>query len=251
VHRCYRDSRAASGAVAVMQVAHRMLGTWRSKVSRFIVPTEFARGKCLEAGLRPDKVVVKPNVLSPAPAPGRRSGRHLTFVGRLTEAKGVRTLLSAWRLLGRDDVTLKIVGDGALAPEVAAAARSTSSIEWLGWQGTAEVRALMGEALFIVVPAESFETFSMVVVEAYALGVPVVGTDFGAVGELILDDRTGVRHRFGDAADLAAKIGDLLDDEARQARLAAGARAEFERRFTERQIYPRLLEIYDQSIAQR
>ena len=61
--RCYRDSLSASAALAAMLVAHRILGTWRRKVTRFIALTDFAREKFIAAGLPAEKIVVKPNAV--------------------------------------------------------------------------------------------------------------------------------------------------------------------------------------------
>lgn len=63
VRRCYRRSLAASLALAAMLVVHRLLGTWRRKVTRYIALTEFAKQKFVEAGLPAEKIMVKPNVV--------------------------------------------------------------------------------------------------------------------------------------------------------------------------------------------
>src|ERR1700733_6013916 len=61
LHRCYRNSVLGSLAVANLIVYHRYYRTWMTKIMRFIVMTEFARGKFVQAGLPPDRIVVKPN----------------------------------------------------------------------------------------------------------------------------------------------------------------------------------------------
>jgi glycosyltransferase involved in cell wall biosynthesis len=120
LHRCYRDSRAATGAVAAMLVVHRLLRTWERTVDVFIALTEFARQKFIEGGLPADRVVVKPNFVHPDPGPGAHDGGYALFAGRLSPEKGVRTLLAAWERLGAG-IPLKIAGDGPLAREVARA----------------------------------------------------------------------------------------------------------------------------------
>ena len=65
VHRCYRGSFAASFTVAAMLIIHRLLGTYRNKVTTYIALTEFGRKKFIEARLcDPAKVVVKPNAVA-------------------------------------------------------------------------------------------------------------------------------------------------------------------------------------------
>lgn len=130
VHGCYRDSWTASVVVAGMLAVHRALRTW-DLVDRYIALTDFARRKFLEAGLPPEKVVVKPNFVHPDPGPGEGRGGYALFVGRLSPEKGVGTLLKAWKRLG-GKVPLKIVGDGPIAGEVRRAAERLSGVEWLG-----------------------------------------------------------------------------------------------------------------------
>src|ERR1700724_3181862 len=114
VHKCYRDSRSASAAVATMLAAHHALGTWRHAVDLYIALTPFSRDKFIAGGLPPEKIVVKPHFVDPDPGPGRGRGRYGVFVGRLSPAKGLATLLEAWKKLAAP-VPLKIVGDGPMA----------------------------------------------------------------------------------------------------------------------------------------
>ncbi len=110
VHACYRESRASSGAVATMLTAHRAIGTWKKAVDMYVALTEFARQKFVQGGLPAEKIVVKPNFIEPDPGSGEGRGHYALFVGRLSQEKGVDTLLAAWEQLG-EKVPLKIVGD--------------------------------------------------------------------------------------------------------------------------------------------
>src|SRR5438105_15344144 len=94
--------------------AHRALGTWQKAVDVFIALTQFSRDKFVQGRLPSDKIAVKPNFVYPDPGRGAGSGNYGLFVGRLSAEKGLETLLNAWKVL-RENVTLKIVGDGPLA----------------------------------------------------------------------------------------------------------------------------------------
>ena len=100
-HGCYRNSRAATAAVAAMLVGHRGFGTWQRMVDVYIALSEFARRKYIEGGLPGDRIVVKPNFIDVDPGSGRTDGDHALFVGRVSEEKGVRTLLDAWGRLAQ------------------------------------------------------------------------------------------------------------------------------------------------------
>lgn len=113
--RCYRGSLSASATLAAMLLFHRLLGTWRRKVTRYIALTDFAKEKFVQAGLPACKISVKPNAFvasdegvglratverSGASAPGRQ--QRVVYVGRLSSEKGVDVLLRAWALLQKE-----------------------------------------------------------------------------------------------------------------------------------------------------
>jgi glycosyltransferase involved in cell wall biosynthesis len=243
LHACYRASRPASAAVALLLSAHRAVRTWAKRVHVYVALTSFARQKLIEGGVPADRIVVKPNFVDPDPGPGDGRGEYALFVGRLSAEKGIDTLLRAWRLLqGRPP--LLIVGDGPLAPLVAEAARSMVGCRWLGSRPRQEVLELMKGAQLLVVPSRWYEGFPMVIAEAYAAGVPVIASDLGSLSCMVDDARTGLRFRAGDPDDLASKAQRLEEQSAERRRMGAAARAEFEANYCADVAYRRLLEVY-------
>src|SRR5690606_7699489 len=103
-------------------------------------------------------------------------GDFALFVGRLAVEKGIDVLLSAWDILGDQAPRLVIAGDGPLAPKVAQAARTRSNISYVGHVPPDQVLMLMKEAQFLVAPSVAFESFPMTIVEAFATGLPVIGS---------------------------------------------------------------------------
>src|ERR1700733_6841799 len=119
LHGCYRNNRLATAAVAAMITFHRKRGTWQNQVDVYIALTQFGRGKFIAGGLPGEKIVVKPNFVDPDPQPGSGDGGFALFVGRLTEEKGIATLLKAWKSLSnRTGLSLKIAGDGPMRDSV-------------------------------------------------------------------------------------------------------------------------------------
>ena len=166
------------------------MNTWTEMVDLYIALTNFARKKFIEGGFPAEKIVVKPNFVHPDPGIGEGCGGYALFVGRLSVEKGLDTLLAAWEQL-KSTIPLKIVGDGPLADKVAAAAERLPKVEWLGLRPMSEVHALMGEAEVLIFPSKWYETFGRVAVEAFAKGTPVIGSNIGAIGDLIEHGRTG------------------------------------------------------------
>jgi glycosyltransferase involved in cell wall biosynthesis len=247
VHGCYRGSRAATAAVAAMLSVHHALHTWRDAVDTYIAPTEFTRQKLIQGGLPAHRLFVKPNFVHPDPGPGNGKGGYALFIGRLVPEKGLETLLGAWRILG-SHVPLKIVGDGPMAAIVSAAAGTHSGIQWLGQKPAEEVKTLLSEAMFLVVPSQCYETFGRVVVEAFANGTPVIASGLGALAELVDPGRTGLLFQPGDCVDLATQIGHLLATPFALDQMRRDAREEYERKYTAESNYEHLMAIYKRTV---
>jgi glycosyltransferase involved in cell wall biosynthesis len=243
IHACYRENRAATGAVVAMLTVHRVLHTWLKQVNLFISLSEFARQKFIEAGFPNEKIIVKPNFVHPDPNIGEGRGGYALYVGRLSVEKGLDVLLAAWKCL-KAPIPLKIVGDGPLAGQVVEATKQIPQVEWLGRKPMAEVYQLMGEAMFLIFPSKWYETFGRVAVEAFAKGTPVIAANLGAIAELVEHDRTGLHFRPGDAGDLAAKVEQVLTYPQQLWQMRREARTEFETKYTAKENYSRLMKIY-------
>ncbi|BDP44146.1 glycosyl transferase family 1 (plasmid) [Deinococcus aetherius] len=243
---CYRGSRAGSAVVGTMLSSHRLLGTYQQQVDIYIAVSEFVKQKYVQAGFNPEQIVVKPNFVTPDPGMGQGSGQYALFVGRLSEEKGVATLLRAWATVGRH-LPLRIVGDGPLEPAVQEATKQ-SSIEWLGRKSPQEVYDLMGQASVVVVPSEWYEPFGRVVVEAFAKGTPVIATSTGGITELVEHGRTGLLYPPGDAAALVQQVEWLCNHPESLAAMRYEARREYEAKYTAERNYQMLMDIYQLAI---
>ncbi len=243
VHGCYRGSRMATGAVTAMLAAHRALGTWHTKVNVYIAPSEFVRQKFVQGGIPVRSITVKPHFIYPEQEEGFGEGGYALFVGRLSREKGVDTLLSAWDHLA-SLIPLKIVGDGPLASVVTEKSRQRPEITWLGQQPAQEVLRLMGRASMVIVPSTSYETFGRTVIEAFAVGTPVVASNIGAIAELIDHERTGRLFQRGDPDDLMDQVVWMLTHPAQRNRMRKAVRAEYEEKYTAERNYALLMDIY-------
>ncbi len=246
--KCYRDSRAATATVAAMASTHRLIGTWRNQVDAYIALSEFSRRKLIAGGLPADKIAVKPNFAYPDPGPGTGAGQFALFVGRLSREKGLGVALDAWRHVG-ERVPLRIVGDGPLAPDVAAAVSGGGSITWTRQVSLDEIYRLMGDAALLIVASECYENFPRVIIEAFAKGTPVIAPRLGGMAEIVRDGVTGVQFAPGDGADLARKVCSLAGDAPTLMRMRGAARAEFEQRYTAEVNHAALLDIYVAALA--
>lgn len=250
VHGCYRGNRLATSAVTAMLATHHALGTYRDQVDAYIAVSEFVAQKAIAGGLPPAKVHIKPNCVHPDPGPSSGQGNFALFLGRLSEEKGIATLLDAWKELG-NDLPLKIAGDGPLAPMVREAAASHPGIEWLGMQSRPEVLDLLHHARVLIVPSVWYEGFPLTVLEAFASSVPVIASRLGNLAMCVEPGLSGLLFEPGQPIDLAAKVREFMSNPEIEARLRVGARQQFEQNFTGARTYDRLIEIYTGCLADR
>jgi glycosyltransferase involved in cell wall biosynthesis len=241
LHACYRGSRSASAVTAGMLTVHRALGTWRGLVDVYLPCSEFARQKFIEGGMPAAKLVVKPNCLPSDPGVGAHEGGYALYVGRLVPEKGVERMLQAWRLLD-PPLPLRIIGGGPLET---LSAQHSPAVEWLGWQPREAVLRAMKEAAFLVFPSEWYEGLPMTVLEALAVGLPVVTPGLGGVAELVRHEHSGLHYRTGDTAALAAAVDWLGSRPERLREMGLVARRTYEERFSAEHNYHMLMEIYE------
>jgi glycosyltransferase involved in cell wall biosynthesis len=242
IHKCYRQSHLGSAAATAGMLAHWASGTWSHSVDRFIAVSEFSRNKLVQGGLPAEKIAVKPNFIDPAPGIGPGDGGYVLYAGRLTEEKGLRTLLACWN--GAPDLPrLLIVGTGPLESEVREAASTIPNVEWLGGTTSDQVLQLMGRAAATICPSLWYEGMPRTTIESLAVGTPVIASDIGCYPEMIADNVSGVLFPAGDSTVLRDRIRALFSGRA-LAGMRHGARRRFETDYTGEKNFSRLLSIY-------
>ena len=218
-----------------------------ARARRVIIPSEALRELALGWGLPTEKVVVIPNPVSP-PELGEREelrrrhgleGRTLVFAGRMVPQKAIPVALEA--VVRNPDVSLVLAGEGPYLERLRELARSMpldSRARFLGPQPRQAVFELL-RAADAALLSSSWENFPHMVVEALAVGTPVLATHVGGVTEILRDGENGLLVPMNDPEALAGAIRRYFDDEALQERLRAAAVASVAR-FSPDEIYGRL-----------
>ena len=243
---CYKQSRKGSLVAASMLATHWRMRTWTSVVSRYIALTAFARDKFVAGGLPAERVTIKPNCVQPDPGFREQPERFAVYVGRLSEEKGIRQLLTAWKLLG-GQVPLKLAGEGPLESLVRQTQADGGNVELLGMLAHDEVLDLMGRARILICPSICHEAFGRSVIEAFATGAAVVASDLAPLNQLVRDRANGLLFQNGDAHDLAAKVKALHADDELWRKLRREARRDYEAQYTPQRNCDQLISIYEQA----
>jgi glycosyltransferase involved in cell wall biosynthesis len=228
---------------------HRIIKTWDAKVDRYIALTDFAKTLYSSAGLPEEKIVVKPNFVPDYIKYRKNPESFGVFIGRLGTEKGVDTLLSALGIA--DQISFKIIGDGPERNklEQRAADLKLNGTKFYGHKKREETLSILGRAAFLVLPSICYEGFSMVILEALSMGVPVITTDLGGAPEIIRNDENGFIVPPKDVEILSEKMLDLINDKKLCQNLGLNARKDYEERYTPQRNFDMLMAIYKKTIA--
>lgn len=207
-HRCIKDSWALSGLVLAETVLHRALGLYRDKVDRLVVPSAFYLEKLVEWGWPRAMMVHIPNFVNVEHyRDGWDEGDYFVFAGRLAPEKGIATLIRAAALSGE---RLVLAGTGPEEQALRALAAGTGAdVTFAGYLSGEALHGLIGRAKALVLPSEWYENAPISVLEAYALGRPVIGARIGGIPEMVREGETGSLSTPGDAQSLADALAAL------------------------------------------
>lgn len=242
-HKCYRESAAQSAVAASMVAIHRLLGTYRDRVTRYIALTTFARDKYVEGGLPADRIRIKPNFVSSSGSPRWVERQGGLYVGRLSSEKGLDTLAQAVQRL--EDPDLAVIGQGPLE----ALAQQTFGTHYLGYRTLEQILQRMQTARYLVVPSICYENSPRTIVEAFSCGLPVIASRLGALATIVHEGVTGLLFEPSNPLDLAAKIAWAQAHPAEMVRMGQAARAEYEAQYTPERNHEILMDIYEDAIA--
>ena len=245
-HGCYRESRSATLPLAASDAVHAWAGTWRRSVDAYVLPSAFARSRYVLAGWPADRLVVKYNTVEEQQLRREGPGRGFVCLARLGRR---RALTSSWTAGPRHFPTAArastIVGSGELEDRLRARAAGIPGVEMAGQLPRDEALERMRSARASCVPSIWYEVFPRTVVEAYALGVPIVASRLGSLIEVVPDVESGLLFEPGDGADLARALRRMAGDDGLCERLGAGGRSLYERRFSPGVTTDRLLAVYE------
>jgi len=215
-------------------------------VDGMIAKSEFSRQKHAEFGLRRDMDVIPYFLPDTGDGEAAVAGRgvqrkpYFLFVGRLEKIKGLDDVIPAFR--NYPDADLLIAGDGEHGEALRGLAQGAQNIHFLGRIPLDQLRALYRDALALIVPSTGFETFGIILIEAFREGVPVLARRIGPFPEIVEGAEGGLL--FDDASELMAAVRTLHGDPALRRRLGGQARAAFESHWTEAAVIPQYMRLF-------
>ncbi|MFI5731296.1 glycosyltransferase [Kribbella sp. NPDC051587] len=252
---CYRGSKLATATTVLNTRSHRR--TWQNLVSAYLFISESQRTLLAGMDFDADRSFVRYNYVpydGPVADPAAKDPRRqVTYVGRLDAAKGAPLLMKGWdayrATAGDDALQLAIAGGGPMLDEVTAWAADRPSVQLRGMLSKPEIFSLIGESRAVVLPSEWEETFGLVVVEAMAVGVPLLASAHGSFRELVTDGVDGALFDPGRPDELAKLLLDVDACPDKYADLGRNARTTYETTHDPQSNLQQLLDVYRFAVA--
>jgi glycosyltransferase involved in cell wall biosynthesis len=248
LHSCIKGSKPASMLAAIEARAARVRGSYK-KIDAYVAPSRFAGRVATDTGIDSSTVHVIPNFLPEDeiqhPVAVLEEAPRFFFAGRLEEVKGVRDMLEAYSRTDALAGTLVLAGAGGeLEEEVRAAASANPNIEYLGRIGRDDVLEQLRRSRALLLPSRWHENNPMSLLEARAMGIPVICTDMGGLPEMVEDGVDGLVVPRASVQALARAIARLAEDRALAQEMGQRGHARLQEENTPDVHYGRLMLAY-------
>jgi glycosyltransferase involved in cell wall biosynthesis len=241
--RYHKGSMLGSFAQTLAYKFHSAIKIYKRNVDLFVCPSQYMKRQLLRAGFDEAKIRVIPfgvDVNSFEPRFDHEG--YFLFVGRLSEEKGIETVLHVARLM--PDVLFKIVGSGPQMEKLHELSRGLANVEFIGFRYGDELRDLYRGAKSVLLPSRVHENFPLAILEAMAYGKPVIASAVGGIPEIIEDRKNGF---LVSPIDLQGWVEAIMrlnyDDETRE-RMGRDARATIEHNFGAEKHFLKMMDVY-------
>jgi len=261
----YQNSSLITFWISLSMYLHHKIGTWK-RVDRFISLGIHSKELFSDSALQPyaDRLVVKPNFCYPGPETisdthndtnsvnnnqNDTQSSYYLYVGRLTEEKGLKVLLAAF---AENQLPLVIVGTGPLADIVTEYTANYKNITFKGEQKKRQIIDLLDHAKALIFPSLWYETFGMVVIEAFSRGIPVITSNHGNMKNLVTDQYNGLTFNVGSSEDLSKTVTEFEQMEPSQMNVfRQNARTTYVSDYSPERNFMQLLDIYKAAISMK
>ena len=243
-HGCYRNSRTQTLLSVIGMKLHRLTGVY--KKIKYICLTEFNKEKLLQFNqIKEEQIYVKPNFTF-EPSVYSETATDYLFIGRMEDIKGVPIVIEAFKKL--PDKRLILAGTGSMLEKYMEQTREYKNIEFKGFVDKEDLQIILKQIKAVIVASQWYETFGMIVVEAFASRVPVIVGDIGNVGDLVDDLVNGVKFRYDSPEDLVKAI--YRFEQLDRNKLSKNAYSKYQKEFGKDRNYHMLEKIYNNMLKE-
>lgn len=247
IKRCTKNSYPKSLLNTLEMILHHQILRIYDLIDIFISPSQFLKQKIKSMGFK-GEIIHLPNFinLSHFTMSSNSDSNGLCYFGRLSPEKGLFTLLKAMK---NRKTELKIIGDGPLKTllEQYVKKDNMKNIKFLGYLYGKNLHKEISSSMAVVLPSEWYENNPLSIMEAFALGKPVIGSRIGGIPELVKDHITGLTFESGNIIDLREKMTILKKNPEKSTEMGKNAREYVGKNLNSEHIYKKLMPIYERS----
>ena len=245
VLRNCEDSILKSAGYALRNAVARVRGSITRRVHVFLVQSQFQKDRFIRNGIRGDRIEILPGMAHMNGCSEQVAlGDVVSYVGRISPEKGIVQFIKAARLL--PEIPFEVAGDDRQMPHLRSQA---PNVRWLGFLDETQLHDLYLRSRMVVVPSLCYEGFPNVMIQAMALGKPLVCSDIGGLPEIIGYGACGVMVKPGNSEDLASKVRLLRSDPLRCRQLGSAGRERVHREYSPQVAYERLMTAFHKAIG--
>ncbi|MFC1669974.1 glycosyltransferase family 4 protein [Spirochaetota bacterium] len=245
IKKCKRNSLSASIVAAFETTIFRIFRIYRH-INVIITPSIFLKNKLIEYGFKRNNIHCINNFLDiDFDESDEHESNYYLFFGRLVEGKGIETLLKAVKNI--ELKKLLIIGDGHLRKKLEDFVKTNSlnsRIVFAGYKPRDEMIKIIKKSLFVIVPSEWYENYPYSILESFACGKPVIGSNLGGIPEQVIDGKTGLLFKSGNAENLKEKIIYLINNPEKIIEMGNNAR-NFVNELNPESHYRKTIQIYE------
>jgi len=244
--KCHRNSTTSSGVYALESYFNLGLGNY-DPIHTFICPSQFLKTMAIRSGISEERLMVIPNAVDAnAVMPSFEDNGYYLYAGRLSHEKGILTLIEVFQLLG---LPLILAGEGPLQEACEKKAAFSQNIQLVGHLQGPELENRIRGARALILPSEWYENAPMILIEAAALGKPVIAANIGGIPEMVVEGHTGYLFTSGQAEDLQDKVRLLEDSPILRRQLGRQARERVLVEYSFETHYENLMKVYRSAIG--
>jgi len=254
LRRCIKNSFAKSAVASLEMYLHQVILDIYNNVDIFISPSLFLKKKLEEKGFNKEIVHLynfydlQKTESNNDEIINDRKEKTISYIGRLSQEKGLITLLKAAKLLLRKEkkIQFSVIGDGPLMKMLQEKVRGEeiNNVRFLGYMKHDALNKEIIKSIAVILPSEWYENNPMAILEAFALGKPVIGSKIGGIPELVEDYERGLTFEANNPEDLISKIQYLVDNPEKGLEMGRKAMMFLEKELNSERHYSKLMKIY-------
>lgn len=239
---CNDNSFLKTSAIVFESYLSKYMGN-RSRVDHFIAVSQFLKNKLVEFGIDENKISTIHNPINAdLYNPQYQPGEYLLYFGRIDKIKGIKHLIEASIQTGTE---LLIVGDGDEKPILEFTYQKAENIKFLGFKKGDQLDQLIKDSLCTVCPSICYDIFPTTILESFALGKAVIGSDIGGIPEMIDHGENGLLFEPGNVEQLVDHINFFKKNKSVIQKMGKKGRKKVEDEYNSKKYYDNIISVYN------